>query len=72
MAWICLACAYVGRHVRIVGGLYPSANVAAQAGAIDPARAAVAALPGSPATGTAPVEVRVQRVQRLSGSCPQP
>src|ERR1700730_7175992 len=32
----------VGRRVRIVGGLVPSPNVAAQAGAIDPVKAAMA------------------------------
>ena len=44
---------FVGKHVQvigalpkrftIVGGLYPSANVAGQAGAIDPGKAAIAA-----------------------------
>jgi hypothetical protein len=64
--------AYVGRHVRVEGGLYPSANVSAQAGAIDPAQAAAAALSGSAVPGTDHVEFRVQRVRRLAGSCPQP
>jgi hypothetical protein len=63
---------YVGRHVRVEGGLYPSANVAAQAGAIDPAQAAAATLAGGAAAGTAQLELRVQRVRRLTGSCPQP
>jgi len=63
---------YVGRNVRVEGGLYPSANVAAQAGAIDPAQAAAAALSGSAGSGTVQVELRVQRVRRLAGSCPQP
>ena len=64
--------AYVGRNVRVEGGLYPSANVAAQAGAIDPAQAATAALSGSAGPGTVQVELRVQRVRRLAGSCMQP
>jgi hypothetical protein len=54
-----------------IGGLYPSANVAAQAGAIDPAQAAAAVLAGGAGPGT-DVELRVQRVRRLAGSCPQP
>jgi hypothetical protein len=62
---------YVGRHVRVEGGLYPSANVAAQAGAIDPAQVAAAAPAGDAGSGTL-VELRVQRVRRLAGSCPQP
>jgi len=62
---------YVGRHVRVEGGLYPSATVAAQAGAIDPAQAAAAALAGGAGPGTQ-VELRVQRVRRLAGSCLQP
>jgi hypothetical protein len=73
---------YVGRRVQvdgvrsrrfqIVGGLYPSPNVAAQAGAIDPARAALAAASGS-AAGTGPLpEFRVKSVQLVDGSCPQP
>ena len=63
---------YVGRHVRVEGGLYPSANVAAQAGAIDPAQAAAVALSGGAGPETVQVELRVQRVRRLAGSCPQP
>ena len=62
---------YVGRQVRLEGGLYPSANIAAQAGAIDPAQAAAAALTGGAGPRTR-VELRVQRVRRLAGSCPQP
>lgn len=59
---------YVGRRVRIVGGLYPSANVAAQAGAIDPTKAAIAAS----STGTAALqlpEIRVTQVRGVKGSC---
>src|SRR4051812_31106006 len=39
------------KKVKFVGGLYPSPNIAAQAGAIDPGVAAVAAMPGGSATG---------------------
>jgi hypothetical protein len=42
------------RRVQFVGGLYPSANVAAQAGAINPNEAAIAANTGT-ATGTRPL-----------------
>src|SRR5438046_3203185 len=55
---------YAGHRVEIVGGsgtkrlsvrggLLPSPNVAAQAGALDPAQAAIASQPGGPSTGTA-------------------
>ena len=58
--------------VAVVGGLVPSPNVAAQAGAIDPTRAAMAAQ-GSEANGrpaTIPVpEVRVRTVREASGGC---
>ena len=58
--------------VAIVGGLVPSPNVAAQAGAIDPTRAAMAAQ-GSEANGrpgTIPVpEVRVRTVREAFGGC---
>jgi hypothetical protein len=61
--------AYTGRRVRIVGGLYPSANVAAQAGAIDPTKAAIAA---TTATEIGTVEFpkfHVTEVRQLKGSC---
>jgi hypothetical protein len=58
---------YNGRRVQIVGGLYPSANVAAQAGAIDPTKAAIAA---ATETRTAPLpEFQVKQVRQLRGSC---
>jgi hypothetical protein len=72
---------YVGRRVqivggvpsarfRIVGGLTPSPNAAAQAGAIDPARAATAAASGSAGPGTVELpEFRVKSVRPISGSC---
>ena len=58
--------------VAIVGGLVPSTNVAAQAGAIDPTRAAMAAqgseANGRPGTIQVP-EVRVRTVREASGNC---
>ena len=74
---------FVGHRVEIVGGppgkgvtfrtgLLPSPNVAAQAGALDPAQAAVARLPGgaADAPGSAPLpEFRVIRVRGVEGEC---
>ena len=74
---------FVGRRVEIVGGppgrritfrtgLLPSPNVAAQAGALDPAQAAVANLPGGAADATtnAPLpEFRVIRMRGVDGGC---
>jgi hypothetical protein len=74
---------FVGRRVEIVGGppgkgitfrtgLLPSPNVAAQAGALDPAQAAVANLPGgaADANANAPLpEFRVIRVRGVEGGC---
>ena len=72
---------YVGRRVqivggvpsnrfRIVGGLTPSPNAAAQAGAVDPARAATAAASGSAGPGTVELpEFRVKSVRPITGSC---
>ena len=60
------------KKVKVVGGLYPSPNVAAQAGAIDPAKAGVAALPGGPTTGIGNVDLPTLNVTRLSlgsGEC---
>jgi hypothetical protein len=60
-----------GKKFTIVGGLQPSANAAAQAGAIDPARAAMAAAGGSAGPGTVDFpEFRVKSVRPVSGSCP--
>ena len=75
---------YAGRVVRLVGGppgkklsirggLWPSPNVAAQAGAIDPAQASIARQPGgggSPGTagGDLP-EFRVASVRGDEGAC---
>jgi hypothetical protein len=64
---------HVGHRVQIVGGLIPSPNVAAQAGAIDPVQAAIAGT-GEHAAGPGSVhlELRVTRVQPLAGACGQP
>jgi hypothetical protein len=71
---------YVGQRVEIVGrmhepkvriktGLYPSPNVAAQAGAIDPARAATETS-GTAAVGRGPLpEFRIQSIKTVAGNC---
>ena len=73
---------YVGKRVqvksaspnrlRVVGGLWPTPNVAAQAGAIDPAQVAAAALPGG-GSGWQGTDLcarsKVASVRVLSGSC---
>jgi hypothetical protein len=61
-----------GSRLTVRGGLTPSPNTAAQAGAIDPTKAAVASMPGGAdsGTGTAALpEFKVTRVQPLTGSC---
>jgi hypothetical protein len=61
----------VGRRLTIRGGLFPSPNVAAQAGALDPVQAAIATQPGGPNSGTGTDELpefHVTRVRAL-GSC---
>lgn len=61
------------RKLRVVGGLTPSPNVAGQAGALDPTRAAVAAAGGG-TTGTGSPELptfRVSRVGAVTGECPR-
>ena len=74
---------FVGHRVEIVGGppgkgvtfrtgLWPSPNVAAQAGALDPAKAAVANLPGgaADAPGVNPLpEFRVVKLRGVEGAC---
>jgi hypothetical protein len=59
------------RRITFVGGLVPSANVAAQAGAMDPARAAVASDPLSTSTKDEPAlpELRVKSVRTVTGDC---
>ena len=61
-----------GRRLVIRGGLTPSANIAGQASAIDPAQAAVASRPGGGTTGTegrSMPEFRVTRVRAIKGVC---
>lgn len=61
-----------GKGLKIAGGLQPNPNVAAQAGAIDPARAAVQAATTASTTGN-PVDVvqefRVKNIHSTGGSC---
>ena len=60
------------KKLKIVGGLWPSPNVAAQAGAMDPGKAAVAALPGGGSTGTGNVELPTLKITRIGlgqGEC---
>ena len=74
---------YIGRRVQIVGGsplprrftivggLTPNANIAAQAGDMDPSRAANAAAGGVAGPGTVQLpEFRVKSVRPVSGACP--
>jgi len=74
---------FVGKHVEvigslpkrltIVGGLYPSANVAGQAGAIDPGKAAIAAQSGPTSQSERPaIEFTVKSVRVLSDTCETP
>jgi len=57
-------------RLKIVGGLTPTPNIAAQAGAMDPARAATAAAGGSAGPGTVTLpEFKVKSVRPVSGSC---
>lgn len=74
---------YAGQSVEVIGGtrskrfsirggLRPTPNIAGQAGAIDPARAAVASRPGGGSTGTMganPPEFRVTRMRQIEGVC---
>jgi hypothetical protein len=59
------------KRLSVKGGLYPSPNIAAQGGAIDPAQAAIARQPGGAASGTGVdlPEFRVARVRAAGGSC---
>jgi len=74
---------YIGRRVQIAGGvvgtkrltikggLLPNPNVAAQAGAMDPARAAVASAGGTAGPGTVDLpEFKVRSVRPVTGGCP--
>ena len=60
------------KNLSVAGGFWPSPNVAAQAGNIDVAQAAVAAMPGGPSNGIGNVSLPVLNVTRLSlgqGEC---
>ena len=60
------------KRLKIVGGLWPSPNVAGQAGAIDPAKAAIAAMPGGGSSGTGNVDLPTLKVTRIGlgqGEC---
>jgi len=62
--------AYENRRVRIVGGLNPTPNIAAQAGAIDPTQAAMATT-GPGITGSSrSLDLGVTSVRPVRGSCP--
>lgn len=59
-------------RLRVKGGLWPTPNVAAQAGSIDPAKAAIAAQPGGGSLGTGEVALptfKVKSVRALDGGC---
>jgi len=76
---------YVGRRVQVVGGvvaskrlqiaggLRPTPNVAAQAGAMDPSQAATAAAGGTaPGSGPVPtLEFRIKSIRPAEGRCPE-
>jgi hypothetical protein len=58
------------KRLKIVGGLTPNANVAAQAGDMDPSRAAVASAVASASPGNVQLpEFRVKSVRPVSGGC---
>ena len=63
---------WVGKRVRITGGLVPSPNLAAQAGAVDPRQAAIAGQAGGGTAGTGPLilEFHVRKIVPLKGDCP--
>jgi hypothetical protein len=61
-----------GRKLSVSGGLWPSANAAGQAGAIDGAKESIARQPGGGGSGTGGVnlpEFRVVSVRTVDGSC---
>ena len=72
---------YAGQRISIVGdpsskrpkvrlGLWPSPNVAAQAGALDPAQESIARQSGGAASVREPApELKVVRVRGVEGSC---
>jgi hypothetical protein len=60
------------KRFTVKGGLLPNPNVAAQAGAMDPARAAVASAGGTAGPGAVDdfPEFKVKSVRPADGSCP--
>ena len=62
--------AYENRRVRIVGGLYPTPNIAAQAGAIDPTQAAMATTGPGIIGSSRSLDLGVTSVRPVSGTCP--
>lgn len=74
---------YVGKRVEVsgappkrfvvAGGLYPSPNAAAQAGAMDPAKAAIEAQMNGPMSASRPgtIDFQVKSVRIVTGTCPQ-
>jgi hypothetical protein len=56
-------------RLKITGGLLPSPNVAAQAGAIDPSQAANASSGGNGVGSGELPEFRVKTVRQLGGAC---
>jgi hypothetical protein len=59
------------RRMRIAGGLSPSPNVAAQAGAIDPNKAAIATADAAANAQKALLDFRVRSVRAVTGACPE-
>ena len=61
----------VVKGLVIKGGLQPNPNIAAQAGALDPSRAAVQAQTSGSTTGTTPdlQEFRVKTIRSTGGTC---
>ena len=62
------------KKLKVVGGLWPSPNIAGQAGAIDPGKAAIAAMPGGGQSGTGNVDLPTLKVTRVGlgkGECPR-
>jgi len=59
------------KRLTVKGGLLPNPNVAAQAGSMDPARAAVASAGGAAGPGSVQLpEFKVKSVRPVSGGCP--
>ena len=59
------------RRLQIVGGLYPSPNLAAQGGS-DPTKEAIAAADPAATAPKPTIEFRVVSVQPVIGTCPPP